>query len=322
MLGQSPMGSVALGIAGISSAIDPGQPTVTGVTIAPLSVTVSGGATRQFAATVQGQNSPSQSVNWLVTAGAISATGLFTAPAAIDVQQSITVTAKSVLDPSFSATATVLVPAASVDPDPPRPSGRDFTWLVASVKSWSRRSDLATVIPDLVMMAEERMSADLDARGLESVTTIATSPRIASVPLPVEVVEVRSVGMPGFQPLGFLSADAFSARYSVGDAGTPRHYTTIGDALYLGPMPDTAYQLKVDATKTLPPLSDDFPTNWLIARNPGLYLAATMVEAMINLRDPEGQQVWEGKYAVALNAANSTKGTAGQLVVRSDTKTP
>ena len=47
-----------------------------------------------------------------------------------------------------------------------------------------------------------------------------------------------------------------------------------------------------------------------------------MIEAMINLRDSEGQAVWEGKYAVALSAANSTKDTAGDLVIRSDTNTP
>ena len=54
-------------------------------------------------------------------------------------------------------------------------AARDYTWLVASVKGWTRRSDLNAVIPDLVLFAEERMSADLDARGIESVTTLPTS---------------------------------------------------------------------------------------------------------------------------------------------------
>lgn len=201
-------------------------------------------------------------------------------------------------------------------------AARDFPWLVASVKNWSRRTDLDAVIPDLVLFAEERMSADLDARGIESTTTLPTVAGAASVNLPADVVELRSIGVPLYGPLGRLSADAFSSRYSNGDVGTPRHYTVIGDVLYLGPKPDAVYQLAVAARRSIPALTADSPTNWLILRNPSLYLAATMVEAMINLRDDAGQAVWEGKYAVALNAANSTKDTAGDLVARPDTNTP
>jgi len=201
-------------------------------------------------------------------------------------------------------------------------AARDYAWLVASVKGWTRRSDLSAVIPDLILFAEERMSADLDARGIESVTTVPTVAGVASVALPPEVIEIRSIRLPGHAPLGYLSADAFNARYNDGAASTPRHYKVVGDLIYLGPKPDAVYQLGLDARKTLPALSEDTPTNWLIVRNPSLYLAAMMVEAMINLRDAEGQQVWEGKYAVALSAANSTKDTAGELAVRTDTNTP
>lgn len=201
-------------------------------------------------------------------------------------------------------------------------AGRDYAWLVASVKSWTRRTDLTAIIPDLILFAEERMSADLEARGIESVTTIATVAGTPSVALPPEIVEVRSIRLPGHEPLVALSADRFNARYHDGETGAPRYYKVVGDAVYFGPIPDAVYQLRVDASKTLPPLSAANTTNWLILRNPSLYLAATVLEAMVNLRDDAGITVWGEKYQLALNTANSTKATAGQLVARPDTSTP
>jgi hypothetical protein len=201
-------------------------------------------------------------------------------------------------------------------------AGRDYTWLQAAVKSWSHRTDLGARLPDFVMLAEERMSADLDARGLDSISTLPTIAGAASIVLAPEVIAVRSIGVPNFAPLNYLTPDVFAARHSNGARGAPRDYTVIGDLLHLGPTPDSVFQLRVAARKTVPPL-DSAPegVNWLIARNPSLYLAAAMCEVMTYLRDDAGQALWEGKYQVALGTANSTKETPGDLVVRSDFNT-
>ncbi|AWL03406.1 hypothetical protein ACFOHT_04900 [Massilia oculi] len=202
-------------------------------------------------------------------------------------------------------------------------AARDYTWLLDAVVSWSHRKDLTPRIPDFVMLAEERMSADLEARGIESSMSITTVAGQSMLPLPTEVIEIRSIGVPGAKPLGHLTADSFNARYDDATTGRPACYATIGDFLYLGPSPDGVYQLNLSARMTLPPLADaEDGSNWLIARNPSLYLAATMAELMIWVRDQEGLATWEGKYQAALGAANSTKGTAGDLVVRNDTSTP
>lgn len=93
--------------------------TITGVTISPTSVTLAGGATQQFTAAAQGTNSPPQTFNWSNGAGVVSIAGLFTAPAAILVEQVIPVTATSSVDPRWSATAIVTVsalPPPTIDP--------------------------------------------------------------------------------------------------------------------------------------------------------------------------------------------------------------
>ena len=86
------------------------QPTTTPPTITSVSVacapTIAPSATSQCTSTVQGTGSYSSEVTWSSSLGAMSATGLLTAPAAVGV---VTVTATSVQDPTQSGEATVTV---------------------------------------------------------------------------------------------------------------------------------------------------------------------------------------------------------------------
>lgn len=85
--------------------------TVTGVSVSPDLITVGGGTAIQITALVSGTGNVSQNVLWSAASGQITSTGLFVAPAATAVEQSIFVTATSVQDPTKSAIATVKVRA-------------------------------------------------------------------------------------------------------------------------------------------------------------------------------------------------------------------
>src|SRR5208283_5056266 len=63
--------------------------------------------TLQFTTTVTNQNT---AVTWTMSptnAGTISASGLYTAPASVPAQQTVTITAASVFDPTKTASATI-----------------------------------------------------------------------------------------------------------------------------------------------------------------------------------------------------------------------
>jgi hypothetical protein len=109
-----------------------------GVSISPAAQTVNAGQTQQFNATVAG--SSNQSITWSVngvgggsgTVGTITATGLYTAPAAPPSPNTISVTATSTTDPTQSATAAVTVvnPAPvlySISPDAATEGGASTT---------------------------------------------------------------------------------------------------------------------------------------------------------------------------------------------------
>jgi hypothetical protein len=80
------------------------------ISVTPATATVSTGSSKQFSAQVS--NASNSAVTWATTAGAISSTGLFTAPQ-VAANTTITITAASVGDSNKSASATVTVTPAS-----------------------------------------------------------------------------------------------------------------------------------------------------------------------------------------------------------------
>ena len=77
------------------------------VSVAPTSVTLQPGQTRQFTATVTGN--ANTAVTWTATGGTITSAGIYTAGTAAG---TFSVTAKSAADPTKTASATVIVPPA------------------------------------------------------------------------------------------------------------------------------------------------------------------------------------------------------------------
>jgi RHS repeat-associated protein len=78
------------------------------VSVSPATATLAGGQTQQFAATVM--NSGNTAVTWTINpagTGTVSAAGLYTAPATIGAQQTVTITATSQADATMSASSTI-----------------------------------------------------------------------------------------------------------------------------------------------------------------------------------------------------------------------
>lgn len=84
---------------------NPGEPAITSVTVAPATATLAAGGTIQMTATVVGTNFASQEVTWTATAGTITPSGFFTAPAS----GTATIKATSKVDATKTGTATITV---------------------------------------------------------------------------------------------------------------------------------------------------------------------------------------------------------------------
>lgn len=202
-------------------------------------------------------------------------------------------------------------------------SSRDYVWLQASVAGWLHRTDLTSVIPDFVMLAEKRINGMLEARAQDLVAILTTTSGDATVDLPRDLNSIHSLSLPVYGDVDFLDVQTFSRLYANQGSGVPRSYTIVGSTLKIGPTPDDVYSLECVYRAGVPALADNAGTNWLIEQHAEIYLAATMCEALIYIGNAEKLATWEGKYAAAVAALNSTDWkAAGPMAVRSDSTTP
>ncbi len=86
---------------------------VTGISVTPRQAEVLGGQQLQLVVNVAGTGNPSQAVTWVVSGGSVSATGVWTAPAATGSATTYTVTATSQANPTYSASVVLIVPAVA-----------------------------------------------------------------------------------------------------------------------------------------------------------------------------------------------------------------
>jgi hypothetical protein len=202
-------------------------------------------------------------------------------------------------------------------------SSRDYVWLQSAVAGWLHRADLAAVIPDFVMLAERRINGMLESRQQDLVAPLSTAAGVPTVDLPRDLNSIRALSLPIYGDIDFMDAQAFAKVYASQGTGVPRHYTIIGSALKLGPIPDDVYALECVYRAGVPALADNAGTNWLIEQHAEIYLAATMCEALVYIGNAEKLATWEGKYAAAVAILNATDWKAsGPMVVRADSSNP
>jgi hypothetical protein len=183
-----------------------------------------------------------------------------------------------------------------------------YAELQTAIASWLNRSDLTTIIPDFIRIAEEQLSLDLHAREMEAQTTLATVGDVATVALPSDMHEIRRfrVDVSYSAPLKYLTPDQISADYASDAVGQPTVYTVIGSNAQLAPVPDGIYSLELTYKQQLPSLSDSNTTNWLLTKWPSAYLYASLQAAEPFLLNDARIAVWQGLYQQQIERINGS----------------
>jgi hypothetical protein len=185
----------------------------------------------------------------------------------------------------------------------------NYNDLVTTVQSYLARSDLASVIPTFVMLAQQRISRDLRTREmLKIATTTATD---GTVELPTDFLEMREMHFQGNPPitLEYQSPDKFFRNQVTTTSGLPYYYTIIGYEFQFAPTPDNAQvlQLLYYAEPTF--ISSTVPSNLYLASYPDALLYATLAEAEPYLMNDERITIWAAMYDRAIsNIMNSDIG--------------
>lgn len=184
----------------------------------------------------------------------------------------------------------------------------NYTDLLASVATWLNRTDLTSVIPDFVTLAEERIARDLRIRRQVVNTTLSTVAGTQTVTLPSDFLEIENIGLSSTSPpaaLSVVTPEIMDRRFPSGYAtGQPAVYCLLGDTIQFGPTPDAAYTVSLDYYQRLSIASST--TNWLLTNHPSIYLNACLVEGAAYLMDADKAQAYDARYRAAVDMLETT----------------
>lgn len=194
--------------------------------------------------------------------------------------------------------------------------------LITSVANELHRSDLNSVIPDKITLAEVRINGDLDARLQDSKTTISCVTNQDYVDVPSDLISVRRLAVKTNPDviMKYDTPDQFGTSYPYDVSGVPRVYTVVGSKFYLAPKPDSGYTLDIIYKAKVPSLVTN-STNWLMTSYPNVYLYAVLLEMSPYIKDDARMAMWKAAYDNAIDAVNSQDWYSGStMYVRTDVR--
>ena len=187
----------------------------------------------------------------------------------------------------------------------------NYTELVSTVESYLARSDLTSIIPTFVQLAQERMTRDLRVREMLKVATTTATNNDGTVALPNDFLEMRELHFQG-NPLATLtyeSPDLFFRNGITETSGIPFYYTIINDQLQFAPTPDGNQVLQMLYYYKPTYISSTTATNLYITNFSDAMLYATLAEAEPYLMNDARIQIWASMYDRAIgNIMNNDLG--------------
>lgn len=190
--------------------------------------------------------------------------------------------------------------------------------LLAAITSYLDGEDFDG--PTMVQLAEADFRRNIVAVDQEATVPFTTD----TVKLPVDCDSVRSLALTDtpnrvLKPLSPAEFADLPASY----IGMPSGYLVSNGALSLWPTPDTTYTGRLIYRQTIPALTTDNPTNWLLASHPDAYLFGSLLQAELYGWNDERLQLLQAKLSDTIQsiniAAQRKRYGGGPLVMVTDT---
>ena len=144
--------------------------------------------------------------------------------------------------------------------------------LVAAIDGWLSRSDMGTIAPDLIRLAEAEFNRTLRTMDMEKrASVVLTGDAVA---LPANFLGLRSIAI-GRTLLDYVNP---SEVFDDETTGIPCRYTVTDGQFFFRPAP-TSGTVTITYFEAITGLSSGNPTNWLLTKHPDLYLFASLAQA-------------------------------------------
>ena len=179
-----------------------------------------------------------------------------------------------------------------------------YSDLQTSIANYLARSDLTSIIPDFITLAENRLRRELRIRQMLKSVTTSTVSGDATVEVPSDFLEIRDfvVMTNPIQPLSYSSPSSLSNDPRTSEVGVPKSYTILASEFQVAPAPDGIYTLKMLYFAAPAYLSSSNTTNVFLNIAPDALLYASLIEAEPYLMNDARINTWGTMYDRAISS--------------------
>lgn len=175
----------------------------------------------------------------------------------------------------------------------------NYSDLQSSIANWLHRSDLTTLIPDFIKLAEVRMNRTLDAVKMEKDVTLNMTVGSRYVLLPTDMQSPIALWLETYKPRRELLMKLPSTMPVIGNVNmVPNYYCIDGLNLAFDCKADQAHELTFRYLQELNLQAQI--TNSVLQDYPDLYLYASLLEASPYVRDMNMIGFFQSKYDTVL----------------------
>lgn len=199
-----------------------------------------------------------------------------------------------------------------------------YAELQTAVKNWSKRTDLDSIIPDFIRLAELRVNRNLRIRKMETRVTSDTVASQEYYGLPTNFLQMRGfkLNTAPLTDLDYLTPEMMDRTWAGSLTGKPRAYTIVGDEVRLGPKPDAAYTMEMLYYQAPTSLSDSNTSNFMLTANPDSLVYAALIELNSYSANDTAIMKYTQLFNEAINAIQTEddrdRSSGGALQVRAD----
>jgi len=174
------------------------------------------------------------------------------------------------------------------------------------------RTDLATLLPTFIDLAEAQIRRDVRHWRMETRAAITLAARYVNLPAGWVQTERLLNGATDSRAMTLVSlADMADMRADADDdTDIPQYYAHLAGQLELWPTPGESYTGEIHYLAEVAALSDAAPTNWLMTDSPDVYLYGSLLQSAPYLMDDARMAVWGGLYGAAVQRLNAASDAA------------
>jgi hypothetical protein len=172
----------------------------------------------------------------------------------------------------------------------------NYAELQTAVAAWMHRTDLTSLIPDFITLAEEKFNRRLRTRQMETALT-ATDIVDGEITIPANTVAVKSLWVSAF-PEHALKSQSLESVMALGSEGIPTAYAWNADTWRF----DGTGTIEGVLYRSIPAVSSG--TNWLLTASPSVYLFGSLSEAMIYAKETQEAGLWSARCDAIIEELN------------------